>query len=385
MSNTFCSAPWTSISQDVNGSIRPCCRYEQPQLQVDHVMPWMKDRPLEESWNGPEMKRLRQAFINGEKPTECRQCWNEEASGLNSYRQELNSYLERYPDQIKNYDFTSTESSAPFYMDLKLSNVCNLKCRMCSPQASSLIQKEEEKHNPYFKGDSYWHQSKFLGTHNEETFLKWLPNIERITFTGGEPFMGKENKEVLKLMIDKGDAKRIDLHFNTNGMFMGDDIISMLQEYRDVSLAFSVDDIGKRLNYHRSGANWEVIRKNILKAKEFLPDAWIAIFSTVNNYNIWYIDEAMEEFKKLTPNVSYDFVYEPSFLSPRKLSPIIKQEIIDKYEGNPEYEKIIKYITCLPDDRTVDFHDQIRRLDKIRNESFAEVFPEWAEVVMYYE
>ena len=379
----LCMAPWAAISTDVNGSIRPCCRFSQPTKQVDHIMPFMKDGTLEELWNSKPLKKLRQTFIDGQTPHECRQCINEEKSELWSYRQEMNSFLEKYPHQKERYDFTKTESPPPFYIDLKLTNVCNLKCRMCSPMASSLIQKENEKEFGD-KGDDYWHANKIVENYNEDSFKKWLPNIDYIVFTGGEPFVGKENKDLIKLIIDEGYASKIDLHFNTNGTVMPKEIIDMLLKFRNVNIAFSVDDIGKRLNYHRHGADWELIKKNIQKVPTDL-NLRIAIYCTVNNYNIWYLEEAIEEFKKLTPNVSYDFVYEPAFLSPRCLNPLIKEELIEKYSNKKEYDKIIKYINSTYVDRTTEFHDQIRRLDKIRNENFVEVFPEWAEVVMYNE
>lgn len=383
LTNKICMAPWAAISTDVNGSIRPCCRFNQPQKQVDHKMPFMTEGTLDELWNSEPLKKLRQSFIDGEFPIECRQCKNEEESGLWSYKQEMNSFLDRYPHQKDRYDFTSTESPPPFYIDLKLTNVCNLKCRMCSPMASSLIQKEQEKEFG-FKGDDYWHANKIVNTYNEESFKKWLPNIDYIVFTGGEPFVGKENRDLIQLIINEGHAHRIDLHFNTNGMVMPQAIINMLLQFNHVNIAFSVDDIGERLNYHRHGADWELIKKNIQKVP-LDKNLRIAIYSTVNNYNVWYIEEAMEEFKKLTPNVSYDFVYEPAFLSPRCLNSFIKEEIIEKYEGKEEYEKIIKYVKSSGVDRTIEFHDQIRKLDKIRGEQFAKVFPEWSEVVMYNE
>lgn len=376
-------APWAAISTDVNGSIRPCCRFDQPHNQKEHVMPFMKDGTLDELWNSKPLKKLRRSFINGEQPIECRQCWHEEKSGIRSYREELNSFLERYPHQKSRYDFTSEESKPPFYIDLKLTNVCNLKCRMCSPMASSLIQKEQEKEFG-FKGDDYWHANKIVETYNEESFKKWLPNIDYIVFTGGEPFVGKENKDLIQLIIDEGHANRIDLHFNTNGMVMPKSIINMLLQFKNVSIAFSVDDIGPRLNYHRHGADWELIKSNIQKVPTD-KNIKIAIYSTINNYNVWYIEEAFEEFLKLTPNVSYDFVYEPGFLSPRWLNKHIKEELIERYKGKVKFERIIKYLSSEDVDKTLDFHNQIRTLDKIRNEKFSEVFPEWSEVVMYNE
>lgn len=379
----ICMAPWAAISTDVNGSIRPCCRFEQSYLQQEHKMPFMKDGTLDDIWNSEPLQKLRQTFIDGKTPIECRQCVNEEKSGIRSYRQEMNSFFERYPHQIERYDFTSTKSPAPFYIDLKLTNVCNLKCRMCSPMASSLIQKEQEKMG-LVNGDDYWHSNKIVDTYNEESFKRWLPNIDYIVFTGGEPFVGKENKDLLQLIIDEGYSEKIDLHFNTNGTVMPMSILDMLFKFKNVSMAFSIDDIGDRLHYHRHGAKWDSIKKNIQKVP-LHKNIRVAIYATINNYNIWYFKEAMEELKKITPNVSYDFVYEPDFLSPRCLNKFIKESLIEKYSDDKEYDRIIKYLNSSDVDKTNEFHDQIRKLDKIRNENFKEIFPEWAEVIMYNE
>ena len=82
-------------------------------------------------------------------------------------------------------------------------------------------------------------------------------------------------------------------------------------------------------------------------------------------------------------NISYDFVYEPAMLSPRTLNKTIKKGIINKFKDQPYFERLVKYVQNDGEDLTVKFHEQITTLDKIRNENFDEVFPEWAEIVMY--
>ena len=69
MSN-FCYAPFISISTDVNGSIRPCCRYAQPDKQREYKMPNMKDGRIDKLFNGKEFQMLRQAFRDGKQPVE---------------------------------------------------------------------------------------------------------------------------------------------------------------------------------------------------------------------------------------------------------------------------------------------------------------------------
>ena len=43
----------------------------------------------------------------------------------------------------------------------------------------------------------------------------------------------------------------------------------------------------------------------------------------------------------------------------------------------------MKYVQNDGEDLTTKFHEQITTLDKIRNENFDEVFPEWSERIMY--
>ena len=187
----FCPAPWINISTDVNGSIRPCCRYEQPGGQSKYKMPWMKNGKLDEIYNGPEMQALRDAFKNGIEPNECSWCWKEEAVGIKSFREK---YLER------NYLY-SEDDLIPQIYDLKLSNVCNLKCRMCGPQASSSIAKEENISN------EYWLENKIIGTENENVFFNdWLPAMQELELTGGEPFFSPENKQLIERIVDSGHA-----------------------------------------------------------------------------------------------------------------------------------------------------------------------------------
>jgi radical SAM protein with 4Fe4S-binding SPASM domain len=376
---TFCPAPFMAISTDVNGSLRPCCKYAQPHEQVEHKMPWMTDVTLNEAWNGPEFKKLRQAFIDGEKPNECKSCWFEEDTGIPSYRE---YFLKRF--EKKSINYKSVIVNSPVYIDLKLSNVCNLKCRICSATASSLIQKEQAREYG-IKGDIYWQQDKISGTYHEESFKSWIPHINYLCFTGGEPFLGQENKKLLQLIIDEGYADKIDLHFNTNGMQLSDTILNLLMHYKYISIAFSVDDIGERLAYSRHGADWERIIQNIKKVprtKQFRTD----IYTTISSYNIWYVAESYPIFKKLTPNISYDFVYGPDYLSPRNLNKSIKYRIAEKYKAlnNLYFEKLIEYIQGDGEDLTLGFHENIRELDRIRKEDFENIFPEWAQEIMFF-
>ena len=84
--DTFCALPWINLSTDVNGSLRPCCKFAQPEPTNEYQLPNMKQGTLDVLWNDVRFQNLRQAFLDGKKPKECQSCWDEEAAGLKSFR-----------------------------------------------------------------------------------------------------------------------------------------------------------------------------------------------------------------------------------------------------------------------------------------------------------
>ena len=374
-----CIFAWRGISTDVTGDIRPCCWYAQPEYQDQYSMPSMKDGFLGDLFNGKQLVKLRRALLQGERVPECNQCWIEEDAGNRSYRQVNNYY---YTEVLgTELDINKLDSNVPVYWDLKVSNVCNLMCRMCSPYASSMIQKEKERLDPTFVGDPYWKATKIVGTYQEEDFVKWLPHIKNITITGGDPFVGKENRDIVQLIYDKGFGDKIHLFFNTNGMLMSKDYITLLEKFKNVTISFSIDDVGQRLSYQRHGANQKTFETNWHKVPAFIHKQ---IYVTVNNYNVWYLLELMAYLRTLTNSIEYSLLHSPSHLNINHLNIDIKKLIIEKYTktGDPFWNKLINFIKVESSDLTAEFVADAIYVDKTRNEDFYKVFPEWSKVLL---
>ena len=370
----FCYAPFISISTDVNGSIRPCCRYAQPDKQIEYKMPNMKDGRIDELYNGEEFQKLRQAFNEGKMPAECYTCWNEESAGVPSFRQMyFRKVKDNFNTELRNYE--------PYLIDLKLNNVCNLKCRMCGPTASSSILKEMEKQGVVFKDKDYWLSNKILDTENEEVFFKWLPNIMDLEFTGGEPFVSTENKELIRKISETEHAKNIKLTITTNGTHYDEEFVSCLQKFLFTVIGMSVDDMGARLEYLRKGANWERILKNYKLFKEADLDVYFA--STISSYNIFYIKELHEYCESNDIEWGYDFVHDPIQQNISTLPTFIKEELIEKYSDNEVYTNIVNMLKSDHINAIVAFHKDIKKYDDLRNEKFEEIYPEWSEMILY--
>ena len=80
--SNMCPLPWTHLEVDVNGGASPCCLYKGsvPDVKV-------YEQSLKSIQDTEYMSGLREQFRNGERPTGCQSCWQEEDAGKTSKRQ----------------------------------------------------------------------------------------------------------------------------------------------------------------------------------------------------------------------------------------------------------------------------------------------------------
>jgi len=350
-------------------------------------MPWLQDSSIKSLWNGPEMRGLRRAFINGEQPADCNWCWKEEDNNVKSYRQK---YIEMYSSDYDSIDFTTDSSNAPRVFDLKLSNVCNLKCRMCGPTASSSILKEQKTYKYFTAADTkeheYWLTNKILGTSNEKDFMEWLPSTVQIEFTGGEPLVSPENKQLIKIISETEYAKDIRVQLTTNATHYNTALVEQLKKFKEIHVDASIDDIGPRIEYARHGTKWDNIDKNLKKYNN-VKEINFNIWATVNNYNIWYLDELIDYCDQNDIYISLGALDQPKELSIQYLPDYLKDAIRDKYNKLPHLterlEPIINFLDASNENCIKEFLKTTWIYDRIRKEKFKDVFPEWRDMIYY--
>ena len=91
-------------------------------------------------WNSEWYKNIRKQFIAGERPETCQRCFREEDAGIRSPRAGYNEKW--YKEDVKVAEEIPLDIR---YVDLRLGNLCNLKCRMCNPWSSSMWVKDWNK------------------------------------------------------------------------------------------------------------------------------------------------------------------------------------------------------------------------------------------------
>jgi radical SAM protein with 4Fe4S-binding SPASM domain len=384
---SFCSLPWVNISTDVNGSLRPCCKFAQPKPDNEYQLPNMKEGRLDVLWNDQRFQNLRQAFLDGKKPKECQSCWDEEAAGIKSFRVQWE--IDKKVDTT-GMVFEPIATSGPRGMDLKLNNVCNLKCRICGPQASSTFLKEyQERLNVKLEGSDYWISNKILGTANEEVINKWAEDLVHLEVTGGEPMSSPENIKILDLLIKSGKAKNISVLLNTNGTLYNKKFLDNILQFKEITLCLSIDDLDARLEYERYPTEWNVIQENITKFIELRKthrNLFLTLCPTVSSFNVYYLPDYLEWAKTLDIYTYYNILHYPPSHSVKNLPDKLK-EIVSARLTHEDFAIVKNFLHLSRDNDTLinEFISKNEELDQYRQQDFKTTFGEWGNLVMEYK
>ena len=258
MSRTFCPLPWIHLATRPNGDVRVCCtanasgagaedNKEVGLLTKDGVNMNLQHHTLAEVWNSDYMKTVRLQMLNNEIPASCTKCFEEESKGIVSKRQwETNVWKERI-DVNSIIDRTKSDGSLPVdipYFDLRLGNLCQLKCIMCSPHDSSSWIKEWKAQYPKYKTielkqDQHWNIDFDYTWYKKGSFLEEMRqqahNIRELYFAGGEPLLIPEHYKILEFMVETGAAKNCILRYNSNGLELPEKLFELWNHLYDDS------------------------------------------------------------------------------------------------------------------------------------------------------
>ena len=303
----FCVLPWVSLETSPIGTTRPCCLAEDEIKDQDGNKYSLMTTDLNVVHNSEYMRKLRQEFLDKKQPQTCRKCWNEERSGRTSKRMHTINRLEHI---VTDTEWTA-DAKPLVFIDFKLGNICNLKCRICGSWSSSTFAAEEVR----FEGkDSFHYQMLKDGAwprRNQrfwEDIDKLMDQVRYLEFTGGEPFMIQEHFALLERMVARGIAHNIEIHYNTNGTHYPENAEEIWKHFKTVEVAFSIDDVDERFEYQRANAIWSEVNINMDRfeqLRERNTNIQLQVCSTVNVFNVMYL----EGLANWIDQRSFDFVY----------------------------------------------------------------------------
>jgi hypothetical protein len=291
----ICSLLWRQLYLSEDGSFYPCCLtrgFAEAEFLDEDGKPIKMEQTdaLERAWNSPTLKKIRQEMIEGKEPSICGDCFQAEKRGDRSVRIKSN-------DLYLNSLFTSSVSTVPVSeirsLDVRWGNICNLKCRMCSPDFSRALLSEhqeiygraldpKESHSllnrEWFRSESSVHS------------LANLENLDTVNFAGGEPLLVKQSTELLCKWVKNGRAKDISLSYNTNLTVLPEETLMLWPYFKDVKIFASIDAFREINSYIRFPSDWQKIEKNLRFLDENfarLGLSYLGIHSTLQIYSVF--------------------------------------------------------------------------------------------------
>jgi len=393
----FCVLPWISLEASPIGTVRPCCLADDEIVDNDGNKFKLGQAVFDHIQNSDHMQQLREEFLAGEKPQTCRKCWNEERSGRTSKRMHT---LDRLKHVLTDESWSS-DAKPLMFLDLKLGNICNLKCRICGPWSSSQFASEEISWMPREEQkSSHAYEMLRAGAWPKENDHFWseidlvLTDIRYIEFTGGEPFMIDQHFDMLQGIVDRGIAGQVEIHYNTNGTHYPERGENIWKHFKTVEVAFSIDDVGARFEYQRTNADWAVVLDTIVSfqyLKDHMPNLQLQCCSTVNIFNVRYLDQlahwlALQRFDFVYWNMMHDAWY----FSIATLPDSAKTQIISHLESadvpaqyQDEFVRIADFMRNGASTDGFMTRMKIADLDRKRNQDFEQTSPEMAVLIQY--
>ncbi len=336
--DTMCLYPFTHVNFKFGGKAS-CCFRSKPLLNETGG----------EMWNSTAFRDLRLQLAQGKKSSVCENCWKLEEQGGFSYRQESirdKVVHTKWRPVMNDFDQETGEMrTGPRQVEVRLSNLCGMTCRMCSPEYSSKWNQLVEKNESLRK----YHKPALTNPDHEKDILNFLDQhkatLEYVMFSGGEPLLQRAHYKSLQLLSPY--EERITLEYTTNLNSLRDEhegVLDYWPKFRRVRVKISLDSDRELYPFLRLGGNIDKLEENLkILQKRFpsqqrldpinnFPDDDVIFIGTctVSVYNVARLAETVRFFTKLGLVFHTSQVQRPFHLNTRVLPAGIKRGVTEK-------------------------------------------------------
>lgn len=251
----YCKAPWTSVSCMPGGKFAPCCAWDGQYFNSIEEM----------------IQEVGGQFLRNQIPKECTHPCPPDRVG--------------WRDQFKFFD-TDYQQHQINFLDFRNNNLCNLKCRSCSPNFSTSWASEARENT--------------INAFEPDTVRGLdLAHCKKVYFAGGEPLLNPQHYAVLQKLIDSNLDPVLMYSTNLTVLQYKDQHVQDLwKHFKEIWIHASIDAVGIHADTVRSGSNWASIEENLSWLRT-LPNVKIRIATVVSAINIWWLQELFDYFNWL--------------------------------------------------------------------------------------
>jgi MoaA/NifB/PqqE/SkfB family radical SAM enzyme len=267
----YCTAPWNGLTIRENSQVKTCCVGYK-------LLGNLNTQTIQEIEKSDTLVQIQQDMLSGNPNLEnCGHCVQQEKHVGRATLREF--YLKYHP--------TIDDQFRLRFLDIRWNNVCNLGCLYCSPTFSNT-----------------W--ADRLGTvvrnlpvkDYQDDLLEWIlervEHINELMLVGGEPLLMKQNYKLLERLPNDcqiGIITNLSYDLEKNPA-----LPSLLNRpHKKINWNISLENIGDKFEYVRSGANWGQVKKNF----ELLLHHWPETVSVNMVYSLFSAFDIVDTVQQL--------------------------------------------------------------------------------------
>lgn len=333
---TRCWLSETHLAINPQGNVGPCCRHNGKATGVS-----INSRTIDQVFENPKLLEIRSKLQSGERLKDCSKCWKQEDSNILSMRQQYNTYA----------DWKSLETLTTFErihsLEIAFSNHCNYRCRMCNSWFSSKWRDDDILLNRKVP-------ESLLEPNIDFYQIEKLVNLRHIKMLGGEPFLSKQHKHLLKRI----PVNQVEIEYVTNGSIWPDsEVIEIWKQAKSLRFIISLDDIESQFEYFRSDSNFKTVENTLDNIEKIRSSTTVTnIHCVINVLNMYRLDKVVSYILDKYPNwnFTFDTIVEPDWL---------KVDQWSKYEAEIQIKKLQTIKNAIPTVSSINRH-KIRNIEK---------------------
>lgn len=391
MADRFCILPWIHMHIWPNGSVYPCC-VSDSRLPVGDAT----SATLGDVWNGQEMRDLRLRMLRNEESQHCRRCYELEDSGVQTLRLTSN---DKYAHHMAAVGLTAGDGSSPnmtmAYLDIRFSNICNLRCRTCGPDLSSGWYDDAVVMDPGRIGRRIYNVND-----DGSVFAQLKPHlhqVESVYFAGGESLLTEEHYMILDHWLEIGHTTP-EIGYTTNFTVLDykkRDIFDLWSRFERVSVAASLDGSHARGEYLRKNMSWDDVVSNRRRMIRSAPRVGFEITPTVSAFNGLHLPDFHREWAEAglldVDRIRLNILTWPDHTSLRVLPEVLRDRVRRRIDDHcawlssvgashgtiEQWRSVVRFMDGGDDHHLVgEFMSYHGRLDRLRGEDMLAAFPE---------
>lgn len=270
----ICVLPWVHEYRTINGNVGPCCQGYS--LRGDETM-----------------ELIRQQMLEGEKPRACTNCYKKEAESGFSPR------IHETIDWIKKFGEPNVDQPSLQFVDVRYDPTCNLKCKTCGPESSTLWQKEKK---------ISWPRNAY-----NESYLSSIDKkiLKKVYLAGGEPTYIKGYQDFLEDLFVVNPSCEVVI--NTNLKKLSEAWKVIIKKFKNLTIICSCDAVESLGTYVRYPLGWSEFESNVdwvSKNANFLQFNLVA-----SNLTTHRLFETCMWMKKYSKNINLSILATPKYFS----------------------------------------------------------------------